>query len=332
MGPGALAQVLRPLADLFPLEAYPGLLRGLDVPDDAAVWKLDADRALVLTVDFFPPVVDDPYAYGAIAAANSLSDIYAMGGEPILGLNIAGFPEDLETSTISEILRGGGEKMREAGAVIAGGHTTTDEEPKYGLAVLGMVHPDRLWSKRGALPEDLLYLTKPIGTGVITTAHKRAVVHEGHLEAAVASMARLNAGAARLLRRFSDGVHAATDVTGFALVGHAHELAQASGASIVLDSAALPLLPGAVDYARDGCIAGGGRRNREHYEPWVRRGPDVRGLIDELMHDPQTSGGLLVAVAPALAAEIEAQFAQSREPLWRVGRVCAGNSGTVEIH
>ena len=185
MGPDALAQVLRPLAGMFHADAWPNLLRGLAEPDDAAVWKLDDERALVLTADFFPPVVDDPYAYGAIAAANALSDLYAMGATPLFALNLASFPADLDPLVIAEIVRGGGEKVREAGAVVAGGHTTTDREPKFGLAAAGLVHPDQVLAKGGARPGDVLLLTKPIGTGLVTTAAMRDLAAPAKLETAV---------------------------------------------------------------------------------------------------------------------------------------------------
>src|SRR5580765_4598785 len=207
MGPEALAQVLRPLAAMFDPARYPNLLRGLETPDDALVWKLDAERALVHTADFFPPVVDDPYAFGAIAAANALSDVYAMGGTPLFAINLVGFPDDMDPGILSEILRGGAEKVKEAGAVVAGGHSTSDKEPKYGLAVTGLVHPDRILSKGGATPGDILVLTKPLGTGVITTAAKKEKVDVVHLDAAIASMTRLSARASRVLAEAHPNVH-----------------------------------------------------------------------------------------------------------------------------
>src|SRR5882672_5483075 len=252
MGPEALAQVLRPLAAMFDPARYPNLLRGLDSPDDALVWKLDAERALVHTADFFPPVVDDPYAFGAIAAANALSDVYAMGGTPLFAINLVGFPDDMDPSVLSEILRGGGEKVREAGAVVAGGHTTSDKEPKYGLAVTGVVHPDRILAKGGAKPGDVLLLTKPLGAGILTTAGKKQKASAEDLDAAIASMARLSATASRLFREAHPHVHALTDITGFSLVGHAHEMAHMSKLALRFSVDDLPLLPGAKDYAEAG--------------------------------------------------------------------------------
>ena len=239
MGPAALAQVLRSLT----LPTNPNLLIGLDIKDDAAVYRIADDLALVQTVDFFPPIVDDPYTFGAIAAANALSDVYAMGGRPILALAIAGFPEDLPAATISAILQGGADKVAEAGAVVAGGHTVIDQEPKYGLCVTGLVHPDHITAKARAQPGDLLLLTKPLGTGVITTAHKRGVVAEQHLQAAIDSMVKLNRRAAELAA--SVGLHSATDITGYGLLGHAEELARNSGVALQIVLEQVPLLPGA---------------------------------------------------------------------------------------
>jgi selenide,water dikinase len=331
MGPEALAQVLRPLAGIFDSESYPDLLQGLDTPDDAAVWRLDDERALVLTADFFPPVVDDPYDFGAIAAANSLSDLYAMGAEPLMGINLVGYPEDLDTSILSEILRGGAEKLREAGAVIAGGHTTSDKEPKYGVAATGLVHPKKILTKGGAHPGDVLFLSKPIGTGVVTTAHKRGQVDAGDLETAVASMARLSRGAAAILRRFDGDIHAATDITGFSLAGHGHEMAHQSGLTLRLAWDTIPRLPGSENYARTGSVPGGGKRNRLYYGPWV----SVRRALEEweqiLLYDPQTSGGLLFAAAPERADDIERVFRENEEPLWRVGETVAERAGGLEI-
>jgi len=251
MGPAALAQVLRSLT----LPTNPNLLIGLDIKDDAAVYRIADDLALVQTVDFFPPIVDDPYVFGAIAAANALSDVYAMGGRPILALAIAGFPEDLPAATISAILQGGADKVAEAGAVVAGGHTLIDQEPKYGLCVTGLIHPDQVTAKARAQPGDLLLLTKPLGTGVITTAHKRGLVAEQHLQAAIDSMVKLNRRAAELAS--SVGLRSATDITGYGLLGHADELARNSGVALQIVLEQVPLLPGAYEYAQQGIFPGG---------------------------------------------------------------------------
>jgi selenide,water dikinase len=330
MGPQALAQVLRPLADMFDPGAFPDLLQGLATPDDAAVWRLDGERALVVTADFFPPVVDDPHSFGAIAAANALSDLYAMGAAPLFGLNLVGYPEDGDPQVLSEILRGGGEKVREAGAAIAGGHTTTDREPKYGLAVVGLVHPDRVFTKGGARPGDALFLTKPLGTGILTTAHKQGEVDEDDLAAAIASMSRLSAGASRIAGSLGAAIHAVTDVTGFSLVGHAHEMAHQSGLALRLRWEALGLLPGVERYARAGYLTGGARRNREFYEPYVS-GRALEPWCVEVLYDPQTSGGLLIAVAGERAADLATAFAERGEPLWRIGEAVPGAPGRIEL-
>jgi selenide,water dikinase len=331
MGPGALAQVLRPLAELFDTRAYPDLVLGLESPDDAAVWKLDDERAVVLTADFFPPVVDDPHAFGAIAAANALSDVFAMGARPLFGINLVGFPDDLDPAILAEILRGGGEKVREAGAVVAGGHTTSDAEPKYGLAVVGLVHPDRMWTKGGARRGDVLLVTKPLGTGAITTAIKNDEAQPEHVTAAVESMARLHRGTAQVLAQFADALHAATDITGFGLAGHGHEVAEASKGALAIRFDALPVLPGALDYLREGSIPGGGRRNREYYGAWIRQERPLDEAELALLHDPQTSGGLFVAVAASRANEIESALRAAGEPVWRIGEVTEGEPGTLRV-
>lgn len=331
MGPEALAQVLRPLADMFDPARYPNLLRGLEAPDDALVWKLDAERALVHTADFFPPVVDDPYWFGAIAAANALSDVYAMGGTPLFAINLVGFPDDLDPKILSEILRGGGEKVKEAGAVVAGGHTTSDKEPKYGLAVTGIVHPDRILSKGGAKPGDVLLLTKPLGAGILTTAGKKQKSSAADLDAAIASMARLSANAARLFRDAHPHVHALTDITGFALIGHAHEMAHFSKLTLRFTLNDLPLLPGAEGHAKAGLITGGSARNQEYYGAFVSSTRVLERWQNEILYDPQTSGPLLAAVAPSHADALVAAFRAAGEPVWVVGTAVAGREGGIEI-
>lgn len=314
---------MRPLSDNFTAVDYPALLVGLAVPDDAAVYRLSDTQAIISTVDFFPPVVDDPFSFGAIAAANALSDVYAMGGEVLFAVNLAAFPDNLDLSILSEILRGGAETVRAAGAAIAGGHTIKDKEPKYGLAVTGIVHPERIIAKGGALPGDALILTKPLGTGVITTAHKRGLVQETHLAAAIASMTRLNREPSAAAQAV--GVHAMTDVTGYSLLGHGHELAHLSGVDLVLSFGALPWLPGAQMYAEENIFPGGTSANRESYSPWVTFDPALSEETQMLLFDPQTSGGLLIALsaerAPILLAELEARGGQG----WHIGRVVPGD-------
>lgn len=312
------------------LPSHPNLLIGLDPGDDAAVYQLDAHTALVQTVDFFPPVVDDPYTFGAIAAANALSDIYAMGGRPILALAVAAFPEDMPTHVIAAILQGGADKVAEAGAVVAGGHTVVDKEPKYGLCVTGLIDPARATATARAVPGDVLLLTKPLGTGVITTALKRGEVEAAHLDAAIVSMLRLNRRAAELAA--AGVVHGATDITGFGLLGHAGELARNSGVALRFAAADLPLLAGAQSYAAAGIIPGGLTRNRDYLEQagFVRFAPGVDESLRRLLYDPQTSGGLLFALPEAEAAELRARFAAAGEPCWQVGRVEAGAGIVVE--
>lgn len=322
MGPAALAQVLAPLASVFNREAHPDLLVGLGVADDAAVYRINARTAVVATLDFFAPVVDDPYTYGAIAAANAMSDVFAMGGEVILALNIAAFPESLPPAVQTEILRGGAEKVAEAGGVIAGGHTIWDAEPKYGLSVFGTVHPRKITRKDGLRPGDVLYLTKPLGTGTIASASKQGRAPAGAMDGAVASMLRLNRHAAHLA--VCHGVRAATDVTGFGLLGHLWEMCERSGVRAELELAAVPLLEGALECSRMGVHTGGEGRNRDYAGGNV----DVDEGLDPdkvaLLWDPQTSGGLLIGVSPRRARAFEAAFAADGEPLWRVGRVVRG--------
>ncbi len=302
---------------------------GLAAPDDAAVYRMNDEQAIISTADFFPPVVDDPYAFGQIAAANALSDVYAMGGEPLFALNLAGFPDNLDLDILSRIFQGGADKVLEAGAVIAGGHTVTDEEPKYGLSVTGQVHPDRIFTKAGAQPGDILVLTKPIGTGVITTAHKRDCVEPAHLEEAVASMCRLNGGAARLFQQFT--IHACTDVTGYGLLGHAMEMARHGNVRFEFAAQAIPLLNGALAYARDDVVPGGLDRNRDFLldEGLLALVAEIPSALSALLFDPQTSGGLLAAVPPQDQAQLEEAFRTANEPLWIIGSVTEGSGITV---
>jgi len=331
MGPEELGKVLRPIAAMFDPARYPSLLKGLEAPDDALVWKLDAERALVHTADFFPPVVDDPYAFGAIAAANALSDVYAMGGTPLFAINLVGFPDDMDPAILSAILRGGGEKVKEAGAVVAGGHTISDKEPKYGLAVTGLVHPDRILGKDGAKAGDVLMLTKPLGAGVLTTAGKKGAADSADLDAAIASMSRLSAAASRLFQEAHPHVHALTDVTGFSLMGHAREMANLSKAALYFRVNDLPFLPGAERYSKDGLVPGGGKRNESYYRSFVGSAVEVERWKLNLLYDPQTSGPLLAAVAPSHAGALVAAFRAAGEPIWIVGEVRDGKEGWIEL-
>ncbi len=324
MGLGTLAQVLRPLHEIYDPADHPDLLVGLHGADDAAVYRVAPDLALIQTVDFFPPVVDDPYTYGAIAAANAMSDVYAMGGEVRLGLNITAWPEDLDPGMLAEILRGAAEKMREGGGVIAGGHTVFDDEPKYGLAVTGMIHPDAVLQKSGAQPGDVLLLTKAIGTGVLLTAAKQQREGgEAGYEAAVASMLQLNRHPSHMAR--AAGVHAMTDVTGYALLGHAAEVAVRSEVTIVIEAGSVPLLPDALAFAEAGAETGGGSRNRQQLGDRIRLPGDIDPALLDLLYDPQTSGPLLIAAPPGGAEALRAGIERATGVCAVIGHVEAGD-------
>jgi len=302
------------------------LLVGLSPADDAAVYRLDDERALVFTIDFFPPMLDDPAAFGAIAAANALNDVFAMGGRPLVALSVAAFSEELSSESVRAILDGAAAKVAEAGALLAGGHTIRDDEPKYGLAVVGTVHPGAIWRKSTARPGDALFLTKPLGTGLVLTGVRKGLLGEPELEAAVASMTELNAAAADALRPFEPS--AVTDVTGFGLFGHTHELAERSEVRVVLDGASFPALPGALAMAGQGVRTGGDSRNRE----FVATALTLNGLPATaalLGFDPQTSGGLLISLPAEKAAVLEASFASAGHFLARIGRVEAGTGVVV---
>ena len=294
----------------------------MDSPDDAAVWRLDDSRALVITTDFFTPVVDDAYDYGAIAAANSLSDVYAMGGRPFLALNVAALPPDLPGELSAEIIRGAAEKAREAGVVIAGGHTVQDKEPKFGLVAIGLVDPARIMTKSGARPGDRLVLTKPLGFGVTTTALKRETAAPEDVAEAVGWMKRLNAAAAEIAAHY--GVRAATDITGFALLGHAVEMAGASGVRLRFSFARIPFLSCARKYAGQWAFPGGAADNALYFSARVRFDPALTETEQMLLFDPQTSGGLLLAVPAGRLEEFLARAAAENQPAWVVGEVLDG--------
>jgi len=295
---------------------------GLREPDDAAVWRLADNQAIVVTTDFFTPVVDDAYDYGSIAAANSLSDVYAMGGHPFLALNVAALPDNLPTEVSSEIIRGGAEKAREAGVVIAGGHTVKDKEPKYGLVVVGFVDPHKMLSKGGLQVGDALVLTKPLGFGVTTTALKREQADERDVQEAVLWMKRLNKTAGQLANEF--GLRGGTDITGYSLLGHAMEMAEASGVALKMEFAGIPFVSGARKYAEMGCFAGGAFDNKMYFESKVK----FAGLLDEqsqmLLFDPQTSGGLLLGVPQNRLGGFISRAQELDQSVWEIGRVEAG--------
>jgi selenide,water dikinase len=289
--------------------------------DDAGVYRIDEHRALVQTVDFFTPVVDDPVAYGRIAAANALSDVYAMGGRPLTALAIAGFPKDADRTILSEIFKGGLEGLREAGVALLGGHTVQDQEIKFGYAVTGEVDPARIWTNAGATAGDRLFLTKPLGTGVIATAIKFNRAPEGAVFQAIASMVRLNRAAAEALSELPAGaVHACTDVTGFGLIGHATEMAKASGAVAAIDVEGVPLLDGAIDLVERN-TPGGGRTNQQHFGEGVEAAEGLDPRRVQLLYDPQTSGGLLVAIAPDAVAAAVAAWSRAGVTAHQVGSV-----------
>jgi len=324
-----LAQVLRHV----PVATDPRILVDASSRDDAAVFQVAPDRALVATVDFFTPLVDDPYDFGRIAATNAFSDVYAMGATPLLALNLVGWPRaGLSFELLGEVLRGGAEVARAAGAFVLGGHSVDDPEPKYGMVAIGEVHPDRIVRNSGAQPGDVLVLTKPLGTGVLTTALKRDLLSQADLAPAVAAMTTLNAGAARAMLAMGKSVHAATDVTGFGLLGHLRTLLEASGAAAELTAAAVPLLPRAREAAERGAIPGGTTRNVEGVADAVTFAGGVDATTRLLLADAQTSGGLLIAVAPERADALVAALGREGTLAAAViGRVVAGGAGRIAV-
>ena len=312
------------LATLGAQDAPPELVAGLAPPDDAAAYLLAPDLAVIGTLDFFPPLVDDPRTYGEIAAANALSDVFAMGGRVLFALSIAAFPEDFPPAALAAVLDGAAAKVREAGGILAGGHTIRDPEPKYGLAAIGVGHPDRLLRKGGGQPGDVLILTKRLGTGLMVSGGRQGRVASGDLDAAIAQMRALNRVASEVL--VAHGVRATTDVTGFGLLGHGLEMARASAARFVFDADTLPVLPGALELAAAGVETGGARHNRRFVAPSLVVPDGVAAEAVTLAHDPQTSGGLLAALPPDGADAVEAALSAAGVEAWRVGRVEAGDA------
>jgi selenide,water dikinase len=312
------AQLEKLLQGFLPAESA-DLLVGLSPADDAAVYRLDDERALVFTLDFFPPIVDDPGDFGTIAATNALNDVFAMGGAPLLALSIAAFPEELDTRAVAAIFAAAARQVQTAGAILAGGHTIRDDEPKYGLAVVGTVHPDGIWPKAGARPGDAVFLTKPLGTAMVLGGHRKGLVGDAARAAAVEWMKTLNRDAAEALRPFEPSC--VTDVTGFGLLGHAHEVASRSGVRLALDAARIPAMDGALEASRAGVRNAGHPRNEE----FAGGGVEVAGGVPEevlgLAYDPQTAGGLLVTLPADRGVGLEAEFAARGLFLRRVGRV-----------
>ena len=320
VGAGVLAQLL----DGIRVHQDSNLLVGFDKSDDASVYKVSDDLALVQTVDFFPPIADDPYLFGQIAATNALSDVYAMGGEPKLALNLLCVPENMPKEAVHDLLRGGYDKAYEAGTIITGGHSILDTEPKYGLAVTGFVHPDKVLTNSGARPGDVLLFTKPIGIGILTTAAKAELVSEEGLALAYKMMTTLNKSARDVMVKYN--VHACTDVTGFGLLGHTYEMAQGSDVEITLDVDSIDLIPEALEFARMGILPAGMYRNRKFAEPGVDAG-DIELAKQDMLYDPQTAGGLLMAVAPEDADALFEELKTTVPSAQRIGTVAEYTGG-----
>ena len=301
------------------------VLIGFDTSDDAGVYKLTPELALVQTVDFFTPIVDDPYTFGGIAAANSLSDVYAMGGKPVSALSILAWPPKGDLDDLEQILKGGAEKMREGDCAILGGHSIADEEIKFGYSVTGTVHPARVHANAGAVAGDVLVLTKRIGTGVVSTALKRGIAKDADVQSAIASMLTLNRRACE--RMLELNVHGCTDITGFGLIGHVREMAAASGVTIEIESARVQFLPGAVEYARHGALPGGLNNNRDFASCAVEKAGEIASEIESLLYDPQTSGGLLIGLPEKDAAILERKL----DGAYRVGRVIEKKSKPIRL-
>ena len=314
----------------LPKPSDPNLLLGLGTDDDAAIYRVSDEMALVQTVDVFTPIVDDPYQFGLIAAANALSDVYAKGGRPLLALNVVGFPRKLSLDILTEILRGGADKAAEAGVMIVGGHSIDDPEPKYGLAVTGLVHPRRFVANAGARPGDVIYLTKPLGLGVITTGIKQEKTPPEVAAEAVRVMGMLNRAASEAMTQV--GVHAATDVTGYGLLGHLHEMVIASGVGARISAAAVPVIAGARSLAGQGAIAGGTARNLEWLKDKVRWDPRLDEVTQVLLADAQTSGGLLLAVTPERVQALEGALrARGVETIARIGEFVPRDGLPIEV-
>lgn len=324
-----MAQVLRPLSGIFSESDYPNLIVGLAEPDDSAVYRINEDKAIISTTDFFPPVVDTPYEFGAIAAANALSDVYAMGGRPLMAINLVAYPDGYDLEILSEILRGGAEKVKEAGAAIAGGHTITDKEPKYGLSVTGEIDVNQMIRKSGAKIGDKLILTKPLGVGVMTTALKQGRASIDDLKQSIQVMSHLNRVASELAVEYS--VHAMTDITGYSLLGHGHEMAHLGNIGLQIEFNNLKWLDGAVDYAKEDVFPGGMNRNRDYFMQWVSFQGEFAEYEQNLLFDPQTSGGLLMVVSSEVADSLLLDLTDKGELAYIVGEVIEGNGNLIVI-
>ena len=327
MGPEDLDQILKDL----PIPKDPKVLVGLDTSDDAGVYQLSEEVALVQTVDFFTPIVDDPFTFGQIAVANALSDVYAMGGKPLTALNLVAFPiKDLSLSVLKEILRGGLSKMEEAEVALVGGHTVEDPEIKYGLAVTGVVHPKRIFTNAGAKAGDQLVLTKPLGTGIIATALKGGMASKESVTKMVEIMVALNRKASERMQTFPS--HACTDITGFSFIGHALEMAMASQVGMVIQSKSIPIFPEALEYAKLGLVTGGGHSNRQFFSCRVEADTNLSPLLMDILYDPQTSGGLLISLPSDQAQNlVETLQKEAQMDTWIVGQVVEGPPGKIQI-
>ncbi|WP_055107124.1 selenide, water dikinase SelD [Paenibacillus ihumii] len=327
IGPGDLSQVLRSLPSITP---DPNLLVGTDTSDDAGVYKLNDELALVQTVDFFTPIVDDPYSFGQVAAANAISDIYAMGGKPLTALNIVAFPiRTLDKQVLADILRGAGDKMKEAGVTLVGGHSIDDNEPKFGLAVTGLIHPDKVRTNAGALPGDKLILTKPIGVGIMTTAIKKDKLSEAEVGRVTEVMATLNKTAAEKMEPFN--VHACTDVTGFGLLGHALEMAKGSGVGIKISASSVPVLPRVRELAEEGFVPGGTKNNYAHVRDSITFPESLDEIGQWILCDAVTSGGLLISVAGDQAEELLSSLKQSGVEAGIIGETTIDHPGRIVV-
>lgn len=316
--------MLQPIQELFKQDRFPDLLVGLDQADDAAVYRLNESQAIITTTDFFPPVVDDPYDFGAVAAANAMSDVYAMGGEVLFAMNLVAFPPNLDRDILRQIIRGGAEKVAEAGAVVVGGHSVEDKEPKYGLAVTGIIDPRFVKRKGGAQPGDVLLLTKPLGTGVVTTALKQGIAEPEHVNAAVESMKTLNRDVAQAaLAHKASGM---TDITGYGLLGHGQEMVRHADVNFSLELSRLRWLPGAEAYGKAGAFPGGMGRNLDFFSRWVTFSGEIPTLAKDLLWTPETSGGLLIALAPDAVAPFREQCPMAHV----IGSVTQG-SGRLQV-
>jgi len=327
VGPEDLDQILKDL----PIPKDPKVLVGLDTSDDAGVYQLSEEVALVQTVDFFTPIVDDPFTFGQIAVANALSDVYAMGGKPLTALNLVAFPiKDLSPSVLKEILLGGLSKMEEAEVALVGGHTVEDPEIKYGLAVTGVVHPKRIFTNAGAKAGDQLVLTKPLGTGIIATALKGGMASKESVAKMVESMVALNRKASEKMQTFPS--HACTDITGFSFIGHALEMAMASQVGMVIQSKSIPIFPEALEYAKLGLVTGGGHSNRQFFSCRVEADTNLSPLLMDILYDPQTSGGLLISLPSDQAQNlVETLQKEAQMDTWIVGHVVEGPPGKIQI-